>query len=305
MRIDDLTLKDIGYARALAEHQHFGRAAAACHISQPALSQQIARLEQQLGLQLFERNKRSVTVTTLGQQWLDHTQPLWDSANHLLELAQSTQALTTHPWRMGIIASACPFVLPLVLTTLRQDYPALTVHEGQTDELASRLRHGELDVVWAADTLPKDDTLRVHHFYEEPFLLVTAKNSPNPLPVVINAHQDIDPARLLLLADGHCLSDQTLGLCGLSGQSASITSIKAQQLSTLVLMAAENMGIAVLPALAKPAFSHLPVNWHTLDQPSDSRQMVWYCRRSSAIGNTFCQQAMPILQPLLLQALTS
>jgi LysR family transcriptional regulator, hydrogen peroxide-inducible genes activator len=271
MELAELSCRDVQYVLAVAEHLHFGHAAEACAVSQPALSKQIALLEKQLGMRLFERNKRTVQLTPPGQRFVAQAQLFWQSGISLLDTARQAEKFEQLPWRVGIIASVCPFVLPRILPDIIQKLPALTVQEGMTHELIAALMTGELDMVWAAATVTHD-TLQATLFYWERFYLATT--SPELYPSPIPPQYRVDADKLILLKDGHCLTDQTLGLCG---SPQRITAIRAQQLDTVVAMAASHLGDAVVPAMAtRPAqgLTYLPFS-------HDGRQLVLFTRRTS------------------------
>ena len=259
------------YVLAIAEHLHFGHAAESCAVSQPALSKQIAQLENHLGFRLFERNKRTVQLTPSGHRFVAQAKVFWQTGVALVDMAKNEGHFSHLPWRVGIIASVCPYVLPSLLPDMTHKLPALTVQEGLTQELISALKAGHLDMVWAAATVT-DDTLHATPFYWERFYLATTTpaNYPNPIP----PQHGVNANKLILLKDGHCLTDQILGLCG---SPQHINAIRAQQLDTVVAMAASNLGDAVVPAMAtRPAqgLAYLPF-------AEDGRQLVLFTRNTS------------------------
>jgi LysR family transcriptional regulator, hydrogen peroxide-inducible genes activator len=307
MNIADLTLREIDYMLALAAYGHFGRAAEACHVSQPALSKQIAALEHKLGLSLFERTPKGVRVKPEAEPLLLQAQRLWHEAVQLNTLLPQPHNPLTYPWKLGIIASACPYVLPVVLPTLLGHYPHTQLHEGLTYDLLAALDAGQLDAVWMADTIPSRAHAPWQHvaFYAEPLYLAAAQHAL-PLPPVVNVLQDIDPNQLLLLADGHCLTEQTIGLCGLKTHPGLL---HAQQLDTLMQLTAQGQGVAVLPALAagmaqqrQLALQLRPII-NPLTQQPEQRPMVLVTRQTHVNGMAWCHQLVNQLVPLLQQAM--
>jgi LysR family transcriptional regulator, hydrogen peroxide-inducible genes activator len=286
MQLPELSFRDISYMLAVAEHLHFGRAAEACAVSQPALSKQIAQLEQQLGITLFERTKRSVKLTPIGHALIEQAKAVWQSGIRLLDVVEQQGPFNTAAWRVGIIASVCPYILPLMMRTVRQQFPQLSLQEGLTHHLITALKLGELDMVWAAATVD-DPLLYAIPFYWEPFYLATMNSIWSTKKLY--PPYTMDPNTLILLDDGHCLTDQTLGLCGVQSR---VSSVKAQQLDTVIHMAAIGLGNAVVPALA--AKVHLTSELQFIPFAKEGRQLVLYTRRTSASGqqlaHTFVKQ---------------
>jgi LysR family hydrogen peroxide-inducible transcriptional activator len=282
MDTTDLTLRDLNYVLAVARHESFSVAAIDCQVSQPALSKQIKNLEIQLGMPLFERNKRQVRLTDGGRRFVEQARRVMDEASLLLQIPNQTQGPLSGRFQLGAIASVCPYLLPRFVGNLKTNYPdlRLMVKEGLTDPLVLDLKQGRLDAIIAATTF-EDDLLRATPLFFEPFLLASRREVDSPIESPTISVQDIDPARLLLLEDGHCLKDQTVELCSLKGQGTELN-FKATSLETLLQMTAGGLGIAVVPALARSERSHLNDNltFSSFSNPGSGRVIALFTRKS-------------------------
>src|SRR6267142_2398433 len=213
MNISSLTLRDLEYLVAVADQQHFGKAAESCNVSQPALSAQIRKVEDFLGLQLFERSNRSVVITAAGELVARQARVVLEEARKILTLAQTTNRPLSGSFRLGAIATLGPYLMPYLLEGLRKRFPklGLLMKEGLTDHLIADLRTGALDAVLAAPTFA-DDGLKLIPLFHEPFLLAAPKAhelaSKEPLRV-----KDLHSEDMVLLEDGHCLRDQIVEVC--------------------------------------------------------------------------------------------
>ena len=286
MNTSDISLKDLTYVLAVAKYQSFSLAALECAVSQPALSKQIKHLEIQLQVKLFERSKRHVSLTAIGARFVEQANTVLDEAEKLLAFS----AIHEHPlsgrFRLGAIASVCPYLLPCFVGGLKTCFPELQlmVSEGLTDDLVNALRQGKLDAVIAAPTFERAGLEEIPLFFE-PFLLASRKSDPSPrktdtADAVIDI-PDIDTSRLLLLEDGHCLKDQTLALCALQNQGANLN-FKATSLETLLQMSAGGLGVAVIPALARPVGSRLneTLDFSRFRNPAHGRTIALYYRQT-------------------------
>lgn len=269
-----LSLRDLEYVEAVAELKHFGRAAERCGVSQPALSEQVRKLEAHLGVPIFERTKRRVAVTGQGEILLMHIDRLLAEARHLLALGQQSTDLCGI-LQLGAIETLGPYYLPAVLALLRDELPdvSLRLTENRTSALVERLRHGAMDVILAVMT-PDMPGLSHQAIFFEPFILAAPRR--HPLTTLPHIKLDILPHEdLLLLDEGHCLRDQALELCS----GAPRATRHATSLETLWHMIAAGEGYSLLPALAvraRPDIATL-VDCRTLDQASAGRRisLIW------------------------------
>ena len=244
-----ITLKQLRYLTALAEHRHFGRAAEACAISQPALSMQIRGLEQDLGVALVERRHGDVILTETGRELARRGEGVLAGAHDLVDFARVRSAPLTGALGLGVIPTLGPYVLPKLLPALQRHYPGLKVElrETQTKILVDELTRGALDVLLLALPLQEVDAASVSLF-EDPFLLAVPRDDPRPGGASVRA-ADIDLARLILLEEGHCLRDQALAFCAGDRRDKSF-GLGATSLATVLQMVANGYGITLLPQVA-------------------------------------------------------
>jgi len=242
------TLRQIEYLLALAETLSFRRAAEACHVSQPALSEQIKDLEQRLGLRLFERGAR-VLLTESGRVVVERARAVMAEVDGLVDVALGEGAPLSGPLRLGVIPTVAPYLLPRVLPGLHAAHPELQlrVREAHTATLLEALRAGRLDAAVLALPVP-DDSLDSLPLLTDRFLLAAPPEHALARRKRISEH-DLDGAELLLLDEGHCLRDQALELCRRAG-AHELGDFRAASLATLAELVAAGHGLTLLPELA-------------------------------------------------------
>ncbi len=284
-----LSLRDLEYVEAVAELTHFGRAAERCGVSQPALSEQIRKLEAHLGVAFFERTQRRVAVTPQGAVLLAQIERVLAEARHFIAMGGQRQAGLSGLLQLGAIETLGPYYLPGLLKLLREVMPdvSLRLTENRTATLIERLRHGMLDVVLMVP-MPQMPGLVAANLFFEPFVLATPKRHPlGHLPrITLDA---LPIADLLLLEEGHCLRDQALALC--AGVPAATR--HATSLETLWHMIAAGEGYSLLPALAvaaRPEISEL-VQCRTMNEPNAGRTVALVWRASDPREVQFRQLA--------------
>jgi LysR family hydrogen peroxide-inducible transcriptional activator len=270
-----LTLRQLRYFKALAETGHFGRAADACHVTQPALSMQIKELEAELGLTLIERRKSGIQLTGEGNEVLQRAAQILRNAQDLQDFAASGDGPLGRSLSLGVIPTIAPYILPLALPELQRRYPEvnLTLHEAQTDHLLDDLADGKLDVALLALPAGSGD-FASEPLFEDRFLLAMPCNAPAPESV--NA-ADLQVDRLILLEEGHCLRDQALAVCGAVGEQA-MARFGATSLSTVLQMVANGYGSTLLPEMAVPveARADTPITLRHLEpEPSRTIGLLW------------------------------
>jgi LysR family hydrogen peroxide-inducible transcriptional activator len=248
MTLAGLSLRDLEYAAAVDRLRHFGRAAAACNVSQAGLSEQVRKLEDLLGVRLFERGNRRVEPTAQGAVLLRQIERVLTEARGVLDLAQAgarSAGTLDGALRVGAIATVGPYYLPHLLRQVRAAFPALALQltEGQTLPLLEALRRSELDAVLMALPVPGDGLVSAPLFFE-PFLLVCPAGHPFARCAALGV-EELDGADLMLLEEGHCLRDQALALCSGGGHRRQATSLE-----TLWHMIAAGEGVSLLPALS-------------------------------------------------------
>lgn len=278
----NLTLRQLRYFEALAQHRHFGRAAEACAISQPALSVQIKELEQELGTVLFERSARRVRLTAFGEEFALRVREILRSVDELGDLARASRDQLMGRLRIGVIPTIAPYLLPRIVGNLNRFSPGLDIHvrETQTSKLIEELADGRLDTAIVA--LPvSEPAFDEVSLFQEHFVLVRPEaeaNAPVPDP------ESLQKMRLLLLEEGHCFRDQALSFCNLR-PALPRDGLDGSNLSTLVQMVGAGIGVTLIPEMAVPietqsaavAVSHFPA-----PEPSRTIGMIW--RKSSPLA---------------------
>ncbi len=247
-----LTLRQLEYFTALAQEQHFGRAAQHCHVSQPTLSHQIQLLEERLGTTLIERDRSGLRLTPTGESVLEKARNMLQLRDDIEQAAtqEQTDPMAT-TLTLGVIPTIAPYWLPELLPMVQQAYPQLKLklYENQTADLLDKLQHGQLDAAILALPIEHDQKLRTTALYEEPFAVTMAPNHPLASSKVI-ALEDIDPQELLLLEEGHCLRDHALEACKIAQGTALNANVRASSLETLKHLVKAGMGITLLPQKA-------------------------------------------------------
>ena len=246
------TLKQLKYLCAVAEHQHFGHAAKACHVSQSTLSASIVELEDALSASLVERNNRNVLLTSLGLEVVDRARDVLTDVDDLVALCDASREPFQGKIRLGVIPTIAPFVLPRLLKALRQVHPDCTlfVREDLSQVLVNALQVGDLDVLLLALPFPADnvDTLAL---FDDPFYLATLPNSRLAMTTRLKT-SDLAGSEMLLLEEGHCLRDHALEACKLREKDIRVP-YQATSLTTIVQMVANGIGATLLPEMATQA----------------------------------------------------
>ncbi len=245
------TIRQLEYLVALAETLNFRRAAENCFVSQPALSAQIQKLEQMLGVKLFERDPRRVLPTEIGTALAADARRVLEACDGLLERAQTSEDPLRGDLRLGAIPTVAPYVLPRVLPAVRQRYPDLRIllREDRTDSLLRALEHGDLDVLLLALEPDLGDVETLPLFDEAFVVAVPASHRLAGLDAV--PESELASEQVLLLEDGHCLRESALEVCRRQG-ATELADFRATSLSTLVQMVAGGIGVTLLPAMAAP-----------------------------------------------------
>jgi len=242
-----LTLKQLRYFDALARHQHFGRAAETCAITQPALSLQIKELEALVGAPLVERGARQVRLTPLGERFLTRARSVLVGVDELEEVVRASEGPLAGRLRLGVIPTVAPYLLPDIIKALSQRFPALDVEvrETVTQSLIDGLVDAKLDVAIVA--LPiSEPTLQEFALFNEDFVLVRPpEDAGEPVPSPASLHT----MRLLLLEEGHCLRDQAIAFCDIKDAQPR-NMMEGSSLSTLVQMVGAGMGVTLIPEMA-------------------------------------------------------
>ncbi len=293
-----MNLRDLRYLVALADLKHFGRAAEASFVSQPTLSTQIKKFEDELGVPLIERNPRNVLLTDVGEAVVARARMMLREADEIKNIARRAKDPASGAVKIGIFPTLGPYLLPHVVPQIVAKFPKLELmlFEEKTETILKKLHDGELDAGILA--LPiHDDTLHSEFLFEEPFVLAVPAAHAMAKQKKVKL-SDLAEERLLLLDDGHCLRDQALEVCQLAG-AAERTGFRATSLETLRHMVSANVGMTLLPALAvrppAPATANVVLIPFADPQPHRRIAIVW--RRTSAL-TAFLFQLVPSFKAL-------
>ena len=259
-----MTLTELKYIVAVARERHFGRAAQACSVSQPTLSVAVRKLEEELGVPLFERGPAEVSLTRAGVDVVEQAQRVLEQAQQIPELAARGSNPLAGPLRVGVISTIGPYLLPTLVPQVISDFPQmpLLLREDFADKLIEQLRQGHLDVAILAEPLDLQGVM-THLVYEEPFVVAVPTRHSWAQRSEITA-AELHEQTVLLLENGHCFRDQVLRLCPELRSFSQILGgmrqgFEGSSLETIRYMVAAGVGITVLPATATPR-SLLPPN---------------------------------------------
>lgn len=247
-----MNLRDLKYIIAVAETHHFGKAAERCFVSQPTLSGQIKKMEEELGVAIFERTNRSVEITPVGEVILDHARQIMEQADVIQQVARAHQNPLAGPLRIGAIPTLSPYLMPLILAPLKKQYPQmqLVLSEELTDTLLQRLRNHEIDAALLATPVEEHD-LDSLPLFDEPFWVAFPREHAFYAKDRITQH-DLEDENLLLLAEGHCLAKQAMDVCHIKERQTKgeMADLRAASLETLIQLVSAGYGITLIPALA-------------------------------------------------------
>ncbi|MCB1748807.1 MAG: LysR family transcriptional regulator [Gammaproteobacteria bacterium] len=284
-----MTLTELRYIVAVARHRHFGKAAEACFVSQPTLSVGVRKLEEELGVRIFERSRSEVIVTPIGATLVARAEEVLDAAEALRETAAAAQDPLGSALRLGVIYTVGPFLVPRLISALKKRAPqlGLIVREGFTDELAESLRHGELDAVIMS--LPfRDPRLISRPLYEEPFHVAVPKDHPLARRKRIKP-ADLADETLLLLGARNCFREQVVEICPAcinldrKGDEDMQRTLEGSSLDTIMQMVATGAGVTVVPTtmpLNKELGRHVVLR--PFARPVPSRTIAVFYRRGFA-----------------------
>lgn len=281
-----MNLRALQYFVKLADLRHFSKAAQACFVSQPTLSTQIRKLEEELGVQLVERSPKNIMLTPVGEEIAERARLVLSDIDQLRQAARRSGNPQTGTLRLGLFPTLAPYLLPHVVPGLRKRYPELTLRlsEEKTDDCIRLLQQGKLDAALLA--LPiHEEGLEMEWLFEEPFVMAVPADHPLADRQSVTM-QDLEGAELLLLEEGHCLRDQALEVCSLAGAHERVD-FHATSMETLRQMVAADVGVTLMPVLSvKPpiaATGNLVVKPFSDPAPSRTIALVW--RKSSALSD--------------------
>jgi LysR family transcriptional regulator, hydrogen peroxide-inducible genes activator len=293
----NLTLKQLRYFEALARHGHFGRAAEACAISQPALSMQIKELEDILGAVLFERSARQVRLTAFGEAFGARARDILRGVDELGDFARASQNRAIGRLRIGVIPTVAPYLLPSIIANLTQAYPGVDIHvrETLTPILLRELGEGRLDTCILALPVSEPSFAEVALFEEEFVLVRPGADAGKPVPNL----ESLREMRLLLLEEGHCLRDQALSFCNLRA-GLPRESLDGSSLSTLVQMVSSGIGVTLIPEMAvnvETRSAGVTIAHFKKPAPARTIGMIW--RKTNPLADELLQISKAVQQAAL------
>jgi LysR family hydrogen peroxide-inducible transcriptional activator len=284
-----ISLKQLKYFDSVARSGHFGKAAAHCAISQPALSMQVQELERSLGIQLLERGRNGVILTEGGREIAQRAARVLADVRDIVDAARRQGDVLSGPLALGVIPSLAPYILPRLLPKIREGFPDLDLHirETQTQSLVGELVDGELDLLLLALPVEHPDVETVRLF-DDRFLLAMA--TAHRMSDHLRATPDLlEGDKLLLLEEGHCMRDQALAFCNLQ-RVENINTFGASSLSTLVQMVANGLGMTLLPEIAVPLETrHGDIHLMRFADPEPQRVIGLAWRKSSPRKRHFAE----------------
>ncbi len=295
MPMTQLTMKHLRYFEALARHRHFGRAAEASAISQPALSLQIKELEDILGAPLAERGPRQIRLTALGEEFSLRAAEVLRAVDELAALARASTGPLSGRLRLGIIPTIAPYYLPQLIRQLASDFPDLDLRprEAVTQRLVRDLAEGRLDLALVA--LPVSEASLIEHpLFDEEFLLVRPlSDAALPVPTL----SGLATMPLLLLEEGHCFRDQAIAACKLPRTPAGEI-MEGSSLSTLVQMVGAGIGVTLIPEMAARVEARsAPVSVQRLPAPHPGRTVGLVWRRTNPLADRLADLASSLTRP--------
>jgi LysR family hydrogen peroxide-inducible transcriptional activator len=290
-----MNIRDLKYLVALADNKHFGNAADACYVSQPTLSMQIKKLEDELGVTFFERNNKQLITTPIGEKIIEQARLILKEVDELKSIAQLAKDPFSGNFRLGVIPTLGPYLLPLILPAIKKQLPKinLIIFENKTDVIVKQLLQGKLDAVLLA--LPiHEQHLKHVVLFKEPFYLAMPENHALAKKQKIQL-KDLKHADLLLLEEGHCLRDQALEACQWVDVKEK-QGFQATSLETLRHLVAANFGITLLPELAvQSAGKHKNLVTKPFASPSPQREigMLW---RQTCARDVCCEKIAEVIK---------
>ncbi len=293
-----MKIRDLEYLVALSKYQHFRKAAEACFVSQPTLSGQIRKLEEDLGVMLLERTSRKVIFTETGMLLVRQAQKVLDEVRLLKDMADQQDEIMSGVLHLGVIPTLSAYLLPHIVLVLRDAFPDLElfIHEGQTYQLVQDLTEGKLDCLVLA-SVKETESLKEIHLFDEPMLLAVSKDHPwkDKEGVEMDA---LRGETLLMLSDGHCLRNQAMDYCFVAGANEDLR-YQASSLETLRNMVAANTGITFIPQLAVPKEKgHDGVVYIKATHPEPKREITLSYRPGSPLKMRFERLASLIAQTM-------
>lgn len=278
-----MTLTELRYIVAVAQEKHFGRAAQRCYVSQPTLSIAIKKLEEELGVTLFDRSSNEVMATETGQRIVTQARRVLEEAGRIKQMASTQQDELEGIFKLGLIFTVAPYLLPKLILSLRLLAPAmpLQLDENYTESLTESLKRGDLDAIIVAEPF-QESGLVTTPLYDETFFVIVPKGHPFENLKEITPKQ-LTEERVLLLAEGNCMRDNVLDSCQELASRQKIlglnNTVQGSSINTICHMVASGLGISVIPATALNEMDHSLFSIIPFSDPAPTRRIVMAHRR--------------------------
>lgn len=281
-----MTLTELRYIVAVARERHFGRAAASCFVSQPTLSVAVKKLEDELGVTLFERSAGDVTLTPIGERIVEQSQAVLEEVQVIKQLAEQGKDPLAGPLRLGMIYTISPYLLPHLIPALRERAPQMQIllEENYTSRLAEMLKQGEIDVAIVAEPFHESGIV-TQAVYDEPFVVATPKGHAWERQDVVDSEQ-LSEENVLLLSPGNCFRDHVLQTCpdlnreAVSAGSSLQRTLQGSSLTTIRHMVAGGIGVTVLPITSVTTADDALLTIRPFAEPVPTRRVVLAWRKN-------------------------
>lgn len=281
MDLSVITMKDLMYLCRLAETGHFGKAAQLCHVTQPSLSIQVKKIEDVLGVQIFERTNRSVSVTEIGRQIVDQAQNVLDQCELLSNIAQKDKSVLSGPFRLGLIHTIGPYFVPCFIQEIKKKYPdlKLTLVEGKTEDLLEKLDKNKLDAVLASKNFETSKYGTFSLFFE-PFVLMISKENELSNQREVDVNQ-LDFDEMIFLETGNCLTDDVKRVCQFQEKNKSLN-LSATSIETLRYLVSYYNSYALIPKSSILRSENLDriIEYKNIRQSKIGREVILIARKS-------------------------
>ncbi len=294
-----MEVHQLRYAVAIARTGNFSRAAAECHVSQPSLSQQVRKLEDELGERLFERDQKRTRLTASGERFIARATRILDELAEAEREARDTKEVARGEVSVGVLPTIAPYFLPAIISSFTQRYPGvqIVIHEETTANLAALIASYEIDLAIASLPLD-DDAFHLAPLFTEELLLAVAPSHPLAFKESISA-ADLESATFVLMKEGHCLGDQTLRFCHQSGLHPLVIS-RSAQVETLRGLVQAGLGISLIPKMAASQTHDSQPIYRSLEAPRPERTIAafWNRRRPLSRAATAFLEMLPPQTPV-------
>ena len=270
-----MTITQLSYVLAVAEHQNFTKAAEKCFVTQPTLSMQIQKLEDQLDILIFDRSKKPIELTEVGKKIVNQARNIVNESHRIQDIVDQQKGFIGGEFKLGIIPTVMPTLLPMFLKNFIKKYPKvkLKIEELTTEEIITRINDGHLDAAIAATPL-ENDSIKERVLYFEPFMAYIPQNHRLYSKKTIST-DDLDIEDMLLLEDGHCFRDGVINLCrAFKDQNDEHFQLESGSIETLVKLSNEGLGMTLLPYLHTLDINEkTKINFKKFDAPSPAREV--------------------------------